>query len=429
MKNKFLAMAFSLAVAFGLWLFVITVVSPEAEKTYFDIPVVLQNKDILEQRGLMVVSDVPKVTLALKSDRSTLNELNENNINVIADLSTVEKDGTHNLAYTISYPGNVSYGSVSVMSSSTEMITLKVENRVTQEVDIVVPAEALQAQLDKDYVLNKVEIFRREDNKDVPVTSVEISGPESVVGKKIKATLDDLDLSGRTETFTDSYVYTLYDEDGKAVNTEKVTTNVDVVQVTAQILKEKTIDIVAEIIPGKGAEESNAKVTLSQQSIVIRGEKARVEAMPDSVKVPVDLADYMENTTFEADLNTLGLDLSGMEIHTGKAKVEVALELEGVAIGEFTIPVKAVNLPEGLAIASQAEEITVTVRGPIEDIRRIKGSDLVAQVDCTGVSDGRYELVAAITCEKYPKVAVTNGEHKVMVDVKTAPTQPTEAAK
>ena len=37
MKNKFLAAAFSLAVAFSLWLFVITVVSPESEKTYFDI--------------------------------------------------------------------------------------------------------------------------------------------------------------------------------------------------------------------------------------------------------------------------------------------------------------------------------------------------------------------------------------------------------
>ena len=65
MKNKFLAMAFSVVVAFGLWLFVINVVSPESEKTYYDIPVVLQNKDVLEQRGLMIVSDTPKVTLAL----------------------------------------------------------------------------------------------------------------------------------------------------------------------------------------------------------------------------------------------------------------------------------------------------------------------------------------------------------------------------
>ena len=134
MKNKFLAMAFSVVAAFCLWFFVITVVSPESEKTYFDIPVVLQNKDVLTQRGLMVVSDTPKVTLSLKSDREILNDLNENNINVIVNLTNVETAGTHDLTYSISYPGNISAGSVSVQSSSTEMITLKVENRIVKRV-------------------------------------------------------------------------------------------------------------------------------------------------------------------------------------------------------------------------------------------------------------------------------------------------------
>lgn len=422
MKNKFLAMALSVVVAFGLWLFVITVVSPESEKTYFDIPVVLQNKDILAQRGLMIVSDTPKVTLALKSDRATLNELNENNINVIADLSTVEKDGTHNLTYTISYPGNVSYGSVSVMSSSTEMITLKVENRITKKVDIVLPQEDLEKQLDQDFLLSKVEMFRREDNKDVPVTSVEIAGPESVVGKIVKATIDDLDLTGKSESFSDSYVYTLRDEEGKTVSAEKITANVDVVQVAVQIVKEKSIDIVAQIIPGKGAEESNASVTLGQQSVVVRGEKSRVDALPSTVIVPVDLAEHLENSTYDVALSDLGLDLNGVGIHTGKAWFEVTVEFEGLGLGEFTIPVEAVNVPEGAQIASKAEEITVTIRGPIDDIRRISGKDLVAQVDCTDVTDGRNELTAVITCEKYPKVAVTNGEHKVMLDIKVTPT-------
>ncbi len=430
MKNKFLAMALSVVVAFGLWLFVITVVSPESEKTYFDIPVVLQNKDILEQRGLMVVSETPKVTLALKSDRAILNDLNENNINVIVNLTNVETAGTHDLSYDISYPGNISSGSVSVLSSSTEMITLKVENRITKKVPIVVK-EKEGSKLPQDYYTNltKAELTTRHDNKPVAITTVEISGPETVIGQITQAVID-LDLNEQTKTIEDkTEIYTLCDEDGKAVNAEKVTTNVDVVQVTLQILKEKTIDIVAQIIPGKGAEESNAKVTLSQQSIVIRGEKDRVEALPASVKIPVDLAEYMESSTFEVDLNELGLDLSGMEIHTGKARVEVKLELEGVAIGEFTIPVKAVNLPAGTQIASQAEEITITIRGPVNDIRKIKGSDLLAQVDCTGVTEGRYELTATITCEKYPKVAVTNGEHKVMVDIKVSPTEATQPQK
>ena len=80
MKNKPLAFLLSLVVAFGLWLFVITVISPESEKTYYDIPVVIQSKNILSERGLMIVSEEPKVTLELKSNRTILNNLNEANI-------------------------------------------------------------------------------------------------------------------------------------------------------------------------------------------------------------------------------------------------------------------------------------------------------------------------------------------------------------
>lgn len=419
MKNKFLAMAFSVAVAFALWLFVITVVSPESEKTYYDIPVVLQNKDVLTQRGLMVVSDTPKVTLALKSNRAILNDLNENNINVIANLTDVETAGTHDLSYTISYPGNISESSVSVQSSSTEMITLKVENRVTKKVPIVLSVDQ-EAKLPQDYYTNlsKAEFTTRHDNQPVAITDVEISGPETVISQITQAVID-VDLDGKTESIENqTEVYTLCDEDGKAVNAEKVTTNVDVVQLTLRILKEKTIEITSQIIPGAGAEESNAKVTLGQQSIVIRGEKDRVEALPATVTIPVDLAEHLESGAFVVDLNDLGVDLSGMEIHTGRAQVEVTLEYTGVAVGEFTIPVNTVNLPAGAQIASKAEEITVTIRGPKENIRNMKGSDLLAQVDCANVTEGRNELTAVITCERYPKVAVTNGEHKVMLDVK-----------
>lgn len=419
MKNKFLAMALSVVVAFGLWLFVITVVSPESEKTYFDIPVVLQNKDALTQRGLMVVSDTPKVTLALKSNREILNDLNENNINVIVNLTEVETAGTHDLSYTISYPGNISPSSVSVQSSSTEMITLKVENRVAKKVPIVLSAEQ-DAKLPQDYYtdLSKAEFTTRHDNQPVAITDVEISGPETVISQITQAVID-VELDGKTESIENkTEVYTLCDEEGKAVNAEKVTTNVDVVQLTLRILKEKTINIEAQIIPGKGAEENNAKVTLGQQSIVIRGEKDRVEALPATVLIPVDLAEHLESGTFEVDLNELGVDLSGMEIHTGRAQVEVTLEYSGVATGQFTIPVEAVNLPSGAQIASKAEEITVTIRGPVENIRWIGASDLLAQVDCTNVTEGRNELIATVTCEKYPKVAVTNGDHKVMLDIK-----------
>ena len=91
MKSKMFSILLSAVVAFGLWLYVITVVTPESEKTYYEIPVVLQNKEALSDRGLIIVSETPKVTLALKGRRSTLNDLNEANINVITNVANIEK--------------------------------------------------------------------------------------------------------------------------------------------------------------------------------------------------------------------------------------------------------------------------------------------------------------------------------------------------
>ena len=82
-KSKIWQTALSLVIAFALWAYVITTVNPESEETFYDIPVSYQN-DILEERGLMIVSEKPTVTLKLKGNRSDLNELNASNITIKA---------------------------------------------------------------------------------------------------------------------------------------------------------------------------------------------------------------------------------------------------------------------------------------------------------------------------------------------------------
>ena len=97
MKSKLLRVLLALVIAVGLWLYVITVEQPESEKTYYDIPVVLQNESILAERGMMIVSERPTVTLTLAGTRTNLNTLNESNINVICNVSSIVTAGTHEL--------------------------------------------------------------------------------------------------------------------------------------------------------------------------------------------------------------------------------------------------------------------------------------------------------------------------------------------
>ena len=57
MKNKVLMGLLSFVIASGLWIYVVTVVSPESEATFYNVPVVLSNESVLNEKGLMIVSD------------------------------------------------------------------------------------------------------------------------------------------------------------------------------------------------------------------------------------------------------------------------------------------------------------------------------------------------------------------------------------
>ena len=230
MKSKFLRILLSAVVAFALWCFVIMVEQPESENTYYDIPVVLQYEDVLAERGLMIVSERPTVTLRLSSTRTNLNNLNESNINVIANVASISAPGTHEITYSISYPGNVPDSAVTVKSQSTDMVKLKVEKRVTKRVDIVpvytgsVPegmiADKENAVLDYDYI--------------------EVSGPEAVV-EQIDQAIIQVDLTDKTETLVGEFAYILCNAAGEPVDAAMVTTNVETINLTLKIQRVKEI--------------------------------------------------------------------------------------------------------------------------------------------------------------------------------------------
>ena len=261
MKNKLLAILLSAVLSIGLWFYVITVVSPESEKTYYDIPVVLQNKNILTERGLMVVSDESNVTLALKSDRTILNELNESNINVIVNVANIEAPGTYNLTYNIAYPGNISDNEISVQSSSTDLITLKIENRITKTVPVVVNYGDTAVPVG--YTADK-------ENAELDYEEIEISGPEPVVSQ-IEQAIIQIDLNGQTKTLAGEYQYILCNKQGEAVDAAKVTVEAEKVNLMVKIQRVKEIALKVDIVDGGGATSENSTITMDTTQIQISG--------------------------------------------------------------------------------------------------------------------------------------------------------------
>ena len=224
MKNKAISIMVSAAIAFTLWIYVITTVSPESEETFYDIPVTFQN-DILEERGLMIVSETPTVDLKLKGNRSDLNELNATNISLLVNLAGIQAPGSQMVNYDIKFPGNIPDNAIEVLSQSPNILQLKVENKIKKAVPVVL--DFMDTKVPEGYIADK-------DNPVVDVAAVEVVGPESVV-QSIDHALVQLDLSEKVDSIIGQFEYVLCDAQGDPVDAVLITTNVEAVNLTVNI--------------------------------------------------------------------------------------------------------------------------------------------------------------------------------------------------
>ncbi len=398
MKNKALAILLSAVVAFGLWFYVITQVSPQTEKVFYEIPVVFQNENILTERGMMIVGEKPTVTLALKSDRKIINALSETNINVITNVANIDKVGVHNLTYSISYPGNIPYNEVSVQSSSTDLITLQIENRIRKMVPIII-----------DYGNTSVQDGYIADlsNAQANPAAIEISGPEPIVNQIDRAVIK-VDLKDRTQTLVGSYQYTLCNSQGQPVNAENVTVHTKTpvsgeVELTVNIQRVKEIALKLNVINGGGAVEGqNTTVTMDNTKLQISGSDALLNGLDELVVGTVNLGEMVEDQTL-----TFPITLSdGITNRTGVDQVTVEVKFNQLMVQTFNVKtITAVNVPAGLRGEIITKALTVTVRGPVDTVKKMSAGDIAIEVDFSGAQTGTATMKAQVVIdEAFPDV-------------------------
>ena len=90
MKSKIVTALISLAIAILVWLYVVTVISPNSSKYFYNFEVGIQGSKLLEEQDLVIMSaDISTVTLHLEGNRIDLNKLSSANIIVDVDVSKI----------------------------------------------------------------------------------------------------------------------------------------------------------------------------------------------------------------------------------------------------------------------------------------------------------------------------------------------------
>lgn len=386
MKNKILTILLAFVIAFGLWAYVITVEQPESAKTYYDIPVVLQNESILTERGLMIVSERPTVTLDLVGTRANLNDLNESNINVICNVASIVTPGTHQLTYNVAYPGNIPSGSVTRQKSVPDMVTLKVENRITKQIQVV-----------PDYMGTTVPegMIADKENLILDHPTIEISGPQSVMDQITQAVIQ-VDLSGQTETVVGEYSYTLCNDAFEPVDAQLVTTNVELVNLKLPIRWVKEITLELNVIEGGGATKLTSVIDIQPKTIRVSGSASLLDDLDVLQIGTIDLG------TLEAGL-ALNFDIvlpEGLTNETGISQAKVDVKFPNLMVKTFLVDnIVLENIPQGMEAELITQLLEVKLRGPAGLMENITAADIKAVVDLSQAAAGTDKFAVQIVLD------------------------------
>ena len=378
-RNKLYSVALSLAVAFGLWLYVVNTVSQQDDRTYYNVPVVMEGESILNEDNLMITSrSTSTVSVHLSGPRGELNKItNSNSLTVKADLSKITEPGDDiALAYTVVYPSNVNGSSLTEESRNPQAIYVDVDYRRTKEIPVQVSWTGSRSE---DYIYDT-------ENAVLDNPTITVAGPAAVVDQIDHAQIE-VDLSEQVKSISQSYRYTLCDAAGEPVDAQQIVTSVEEVRLDMQIQRIKELDLVVDVVYGGGATASNTEITLSQETLRVSGGEAVLSELGDSFTVcTINLADVERSST---EL-TFPINLpEGVTNQTGVSELTVKIRISDVMTKEVTIEnFRVVNVPEGLSAEIITASLTVKVRGPADEITRLEEEDIVAEADFTNAEVG-----------------------------------------
>lgn len=385
MMSKIWKLLLSAAIAIAIWGYVVTVVSPDYDVHFNDVPVTIQSEAVLHERGLMITyADTRIEDLHLEGTRVDLNKLSSSNIGIVVDASKIYETGTHSMSYSVVYPGDVSDRDINIRSRVPGAVTVKVEERISKFVPVEI---RYSGTVENSFMADK-------ENKVLDHTQISITGPKSVIDK-IEAACIDVDLEGRNETINEEYQVVLCDDAGEPVNVEMVTTDISVVTLTLKIMRVKEIQLLLEVIPGGGATEQTSQITLDTTAIWISGSDALLEDMDTLTVGSVDLAEIPEDKQLVFPI----VLPEGITCETGVTEVKVDIQFPDLATKTLTVKeITPVNVPAGMKAELLTKALEIQIRGPKDKLDSITEEHIKVEADFTETEIGAVKVKVIITC-------------------------------
>ena len=395
----------SILIAMMLWIYVGYIDSNEGTYTIRNVPVVFTGEDVLAEQGLMITDGANQtINLSVRTTWSTLLKLSSNTVSVVVDVSGIENPGLYSTGYRTVYPVGVSSNAVSITGSTAQNIEYTIARRSQRVVEV------------KGIFNGDVADGFQQGEFSFAPASVQVEGEEDVVNQVDYALVTLNREEPLSETFTGDMPFQLIGFDGNPLDMEHLNleTDVNTVQVTLPVVKLKEIELKVELLPGGGATEENAEVTIEPSTITISGSEEDLATKSEIILGQIDLSQVFSQETYTFDI-PLEVGLNNV---SGVTQATVTVKITGLATRTLEVDnIQFINEPEGCTPEKVTLSCQVQIRGQQEAVDAVIPSQLRIVADLSNAGRGNQTVDAKVYLDGSSDVGVV-GEYKIVVNVK-----------
>lgn len=351
-------------LAFILWIYIMSVESPDFTDTFDGIKVQVDNEQILKNNyGLSVLkTDVTDVSLTLKGKKSTLDNITSDDIKAFVDVSSVSEPGWYNLSLIFDLPENVS---VEKSDSDSYSVNIFVDQLSSVSLPVIINKGTLD--LRQPYELG---------TETLDYTSITVEGPSSKINN-LKNAQVNVDYSGKTSSFVSVCPILLIDNDGKEIdNYSDFKLSVSEIHVNVPIYINKIIPVECVFKYGF-LNDSNAKVSVTPAEISIKCDETKYK---DDLTVPVTINEKMITGSTYSIITApeLGSDY----IVDPNCLIEISVILDD-SLETKKYQVSSFNIENASEINYEIADksLEIILRGTKSELEKIKSSDISVSCD------------------------------------------------
>lgn len=394
-KDKTFTIALSVAVALVLWSYVMIQVNPTKQETIYRVPVSLLNEQTLTEKELAILGDGDyTVDITVEGKRSVVDSLKLEEVYAEIQLFGWGK-GENYISVDVSVPSDLK-----IVQVKPDKIKVNIE-------DLVTVSKAVTVIFEGD--------FPKDTEESEMVTrpsEIEIKGAKSAVESvnEIVVVVNTGDLSPNGIQVTREI--TALNKDQMAVESVKLSSSH--VSVLGKLLYKKEVTLISSFT---GAPGENRETEIEvPETIIIKGEKEKIDQIEEIEAEAVNLADYPAGGL----LQLKPILPEGIELSKDNPKISAKLKVVDTASLGMVFPGEALmaqGLKQGLTLRAVHAENSVEISGEKSFIEGLSQNQLKFFVAAEGLEPGEYNLPLFVVAEgNTGKITVKPSEITVIIE-------------